>query len=45
MPLTTGNCGLLKHYSADLGDFRSFVEHMRAKADKRGVDLLLMSVQ
>ncbi|KAI5455005.1 hypothetical protein NCC49_002280 [Naganishia albida] len=30
------------HYSADLGDFRSFVEHMRAEADRQGVDLLLV---
>lgn len=43
-PLILYNRAMLQHYSADLGDFRSFVEHMRAKAEKQGVDLLLMSV-
>lgn len=30
------------NYSGDLGDFASFVTHMREAADKRGVDLLLV---
>jgi hypothetical protein len=29
-------------YSADYGDYISFASHMRAKADERGVDLLLI---
>lgn len=29
-------------YSADWGDYISFAQHMRAEADKRGVDLLLV---
>ena len=30
-------------YSADWGDYVSFAEHMRKKADQDGVDLLLVS--
>ena len=31
-----------KNYGADWGDFKSFVMHMRAKADRLNVDLLLV---
>ncbi|KIJ33525.1 hypothetical protein M422DRAFT_264454 [Sphaerobolus stellatus SS14] len=30
------------NYSGDFGDFSSFVQHMKAEADRRGVDLLLI---
>jgi 2',3'-cyclic-nucleotide 2'-phosphodiesterase (5'-nucleotidase family) len=29
-------------YSGDLGDLASFIEHMKAEADKKGVDLLVV---
>jgi len=29
-------------YSADLGDYTSFIRHMRRRADEKGVDLLVL---
>lgn len=29
-------------YSADVGDYQSFITHMRARADEKGVDLLVV---
>lgn len=33
---------LLQNYGADWGDFVSFTRHMKQKANKLGVDLLLV---
>ncbi|KAI8632840.1 Metallo-dependent phosphatase-like protein [Xylariaceae sp. FL1651] len=37
----TNNCDRVQ-YSADWGDYVSFTEHMRKKADEKGVDLLVI---